>query len=358
MNRKHTKFIPTVIFYIRIDSPTVTASSKTRNGVTTTYYLDGNRIVGEETQGNVTLYIYDASGAPIGMQYHGADYAEDAWDVFWYEKNLQGDIVAIYDESGTLLIKYNYYTAWGEFSKTYYNNGINTAAYNNPFTYRGYYYESSLNMYYLGTRYYDPYNCRFISADGYISTGQGILGNNMYAYCNNNPVMYVDPTGEFLTIPFTIVIAKIGAAYVAVAAIELAAVALIGNVASVISSNIIVEKLDNTESMEQDAFNELTDEENKDKSTNDMNAKERMAFINAIKEYGLGDENPYRENWTKAEMYREMKYHDAWHEIFVFFGSDPNKEGTYAYRTKYVDFESEKTFKTYLFRFVGNIIPW
>ena len=53
-----------------------------------------------------------------------------------------------------------------------------------------------------------------------------------------------------------------------------------------------------------------------------------------------------------------MKNHDASYEIFVFFGSDPNKEGTYAYRTKYVDFESEKTFKTYLFRFVGNIIPW
>ena len=51
-------------------------------------------------------------------------------------------------------------------------------------------------MYYLGSRYYDQRAGRFISADGYISTGQGILGNNMYAYCGNNPVMRVDPTGE------------------------------------------------------------------------------------------------------------------------------------------------------------------
>ena len=35
-------------------------------------------------------------------------------------------------------------------------------------------------------------------SDGYISTGTGILGYNMYAYCNNNPVMYVDPSGNIV----------------------------------------------------------------------------------------------------------------------------------------------------------------
>ena len=41
------------------------------------------------------------------------------------------------------------------------------------------------------------YTGRFISPDGYVSTGQGLIGNNMYAYCNNNPVMYKDPNGDF-----------------------------------------------------------------------------------------------------------------------------------------------------------------
>ena len=50
-------------------------------------------------------------------------------------------------------------------------------------------------MYYLQSRYYDAKICRFISADGYVSTGQGILGNNMFAYCGNNPVNCVDYTG-------------------------------------------------------------------------------------------------------------------------------------------------------------------
>ena len=73
----------------------------------------------------------------------------------------------------------------------------NSIAAKNPFTYRGYYYDSDIRLYYLQTRYYDSVTGRFINADGYVSTGQGILGNNMFAYCGNNPVMFVDPTGEW-----------------------------------------------------------------------------------------------------------------------------------------------------------------
>ena len=51
-------------------------------------------------------------------------------------------------------------------------------------------------MYYLQSRYYDAKIGRFINADGYVSTGQGLTGNNMFAYCGNNPVNRVDPTGE------------------------------------------------------------------------------------------------------------------------------------------------------------------
>lgn len=80
-------------------------TSKTVNEVKTTrYYLDGSRIIGEETDGNVYIYIYDANGSPIGMRYRAASYANDVWDTFIFEKNLQGDVVAIYDEYGTLLV--------------------------------------------------------------------------------------------------------------------------------------------------------------------------------------------------------------------------------------------------------------
>ncbi|MBO5014497.1 MAG: RHS repeat-associated core domain-containing protein, partial [Bacteroidaceae bacterium] len=66
----------------------------------------------------------------------------------------------------------------------------------NPLRYRGYYYDSDTALYYLQSRYYDPKIGRFINADGFISTGQGITGNNMFAYCGNNPIIRADCCGH------------------------------------------------------------------------------------------------------------------------------------------------------------------
>ena len=59
-------------------------------------------------------------------------------------------------------------------------------------------YDNEYALYYLQSRYYDPQLGRFINADTFASTGQGLLGNNMFAYCNNNPISNYDPTGESL----------------------------------------------------------------------------------------------------------------------------------------------------------------
>ncbi len=68
----------------------------------------------------------------------------------------------------------------------------------NPFRYRGYYYDYDTGLYYLQSRYYNPQRGRFLNADGYVSTGTGLPGYNMYAYCNNNPVMGYDPNGNMI----------------------------------------------------------------------------------------------------------------------------------------------------------------
>ena len=52
-----------------------------------------------------------------------------------------------------------------------------------------------MELYYLQSRWYDPFVGRFVNADAFISTGTGILGWNMFAYCNNNPVNFRDPNG-------------------------------------------------------------------------------------------------------------------------------------------------------------------
>ena len=58
----------------------------------------------ENSAGEFILYVYDGTGAVIGMQYRNYTYAEDEWDIYWYVKNLQGDIIAVYDDDGTRLI--------------------------------------------------------------------------------------------------------------------------------------------------------------------------------------------------------------------------------------------------------------
>ncbi|MBQ8372404.1 MAG: hypothetical protein IJX38_05680 [Clostridia bacterium] len=171
-------------------------TTKTVNGVTTEYIYNGSLLVAEITAGATVLYTYNANGVPIGMKYHGADYAAGAWDVYFYEHNIQGDIVAIYNLLGTKLVSYTY-DAWGNFTVAYHNGGENTSVTQNPYTYRSYYFDTDLGLYYLQSRYYDQNIGRFVNADGYIST-EGILGHNMYAYCANNPVMCIDSSGEWL----------------------------------------------------------------------------------------------------------------------------------------------------------------
>ena len=66
----------------------------------------------------------------------------------------------------------------------------------NPLRYRGYVYDVDTELFYLQSRYYSPETGRFLNADAYTSTGQGLLGNNMFAYCVNNPVCFYDPSGD------------------------------------------------------------------------------------------------------------------------------------------------------------------
>ena len=169
-------------------------TSKTVDGVTTTYYYNGDLLVAQEIDTLLMVFMYDASGSPIGFMYRYSSYAVNEWIIYWYEKNLQGDIVAIYDSEGTLCISYNY-DAWGNCRTSYESGYITSVARLNPFRYRGYYYDDDLKLYYLQSRYYDPNTCRFINADSALY--HSMLGYNMFAYCGNNPVNYYDPTGEY-----------------------------------------------------------------------------------------------------------------------------------------------------------------
>ena len=109
---------------------------------------------------------------------------------YYYVLNLQGDVVKLVTESGAVVASYEY-DAWGNILSQ-----SGSMADVNPLRYRGYYYDVETGFYYLQSRYYDPANRRFINADVYASTGQGFVGTNMFAYCNNNPVSFIDYSGN------------------------------------------------------------------------------------------------------------------------------------------------------------------
>ena len=88
---------------------------------------------------HLLIYIYDASGAPIGMAYRDSTYVSGAFDFYLFAKNAQGDILYIYNTSGTRVATYTY-DAWGKCYVTYQNGGASTAARYNPFRCCGYWY--------------------------------------------------------------------------------------------------------------------------------------------------------------------------------------------------------------------------
>ena len=158
---------------------------KLAQGKITKYYWSGNTLMGESTGESYTQYIYDATGI-AGMICEGSYY--------YFEKNLFGDVVKAYDANGTEVAAFRY-DAYGNIL---YESG--SMAEKVKIRYRGYYYDAETGFYYLQSRYYAPTICRFISSDQYelIPTLSQIPGQlNLYAYCNNNPVMFTDESGYF-----------------------------------------------------------------------------------------------------------------------------------------------------------------
>lgn len=104
--------------------------------------------------------------------------------------------MGIFDGSGNCVVTYNWDNAWG-YNPEPEGSLASTLGTLNPLRYRSYVYDEETGLYYLNTRYYDPKICRFINADNYPTTGQGFSGNNMFAYCGNNPVSRADTSGLF-----------------------------------------------------------------------------------------------------------------------------------------------------------------
>ena len=156
------------------------------------YIYAGGKLLRETiTEGETTKtldFTYDNVGMPYSLTYNNGTTSS----TYYYITNLQGDVMYLVDASGNEVAAYDY-DPYGKII-----SATGAMAEINPLRYRGYYYDSETGFYYLQSRYYDPEICRFINADSYASTGQGFIGFNMFAYCNNSPIISTDKSG---TIP-------------------------------------------------------------------------------------------------------------------------------------------------------------
>jgi RHS repeat-associated protein len=162
-----------------------------------TYGLLGSNVIHEEIYSVINLvqttrdiyYTYDFDGTLVGFNLNSEDY--------FYINNIQGDIVAIVDQDGNAVVKYDY-DSYGNIIQKRIDSGFENVYKANSYTYRGYRYDIETGLYYLQSRYYNPEIGRFISSDGLLGQQGDILSTNMYAYCSNNPVINIDPTGYWV----------------------------------------------------------------------------------------------------------------------------------------------------------------
>ena len=160
---------------------------KTVNGVVTDYTLHGKNVVHMTRESDELHFFYDAQNRPAVVVYNGVPYA--------YVKNLQGDVIAILDAAGNVVVSY-VYDAWGApIGKS--GSMAETLGTVQPFRYRGYVFDEETGLYYLRSRYYNPRWGRFVNADA-------LIDQNLYSYCKNSPMQFHDPSGyrEELDDPF------------------------------------------------------------------------------------------------------------------------------------------------------------
>ncbi len=160
--------------YDSTDLRSVTVTAVTADGVA--YFYGLNRMHNSEGE----IYVYNAHGDVVQLVKDNSVVASYTYDAF-------GNLTSQIGES------------------------------DNPFLYCGEYYDAETQTYYLRARYYNPANGRFTQQDAWaFMDASDPLSLNLYAYCCNNPVLYVDPSGHWIHLAIGAAIGGLVAATVSV----------------------------------------------------------------------------------------------------------------------------------------------
>ena len=161
-----------------------------------TYFYDENgRLIREKHLEYSLIFGYDPKNKLTSISYLNSNIVLLA--TYFYVIDGLGNVVALVDDAGRRIVSY-YYDGYGNtLEKIISSNDTYGIGNKNPFRYKCYYYDVETQLYWVSSRYYSPELCRWISPDSieYLDP-QSINGLNLYCYCMNNPIMYVDSTGH------------------------------------------------------------------------------------------------------------------------------------------------------------------
>ena len=132
----------------------------------------------------------DADGTEKARNLYGTNLLMRTIDdeSYYYLYNGHADVTALINTDRSIATTY-YYDAFGNILEQ-------TGDVDNNITYSGYQYDEETGLYYLNARMYDPKIARFLQEDTYRGNINDPLSLNLYTYCNNNPMVYIDPSGH------------------------------------------------------------------------------------------------------------------------------------------------------------------
>ena len=159
--------------------------------------VEGSKTTNYYYQDGVVSYTTDGENSQTSQNLIGTDgnilatqrYGSDHTDYLLYHKDIQGSSTSLVKEDGSADATYQY-TDFGETTI----NGDNKVE--NEVCYTGGIYDQSTGLYYLNARYYNPEDGRFVTEDTYRGETNEPDTQNLYVYCADNPVNYVDPSGH------------------------------------------------------------------------------------------------------------------------------------------------------------------
>ena len=157
-------------------------TGKTVNGEKTVYVWDGDQVVMELSKGGAVQKRYIR-----GNDLVYADKGENT-EKMYYVTDMHGNVVQLLDESGNVTKTYEYDSFGNEVKPEKKDE--------NPYRYCGEYYDKETEEVYLRARYYEPSVGRFITRDTYTGESDEPLSLHLYTYCYNNPVDYLDDSGN------------------------------------------------------------------------------------------------------------------------------------------------------------------